>query len=140
MKTAIYNLLSGDGALMATLTGGLYGSVSEISRQNTPAAFDANLEMLPCALVKQEGGTPWGPHEQSGRLYVTVWFYDRASHTAIEAARKRVYALLHRAKLTPVDGSGCYEVVHGNDLLDLEEPVIGAAMAMSRFVCTVQRG
>lgn len=139
MKTAIYNLLAGDAALMAALTGGLHVS-SEISRQTTPSAYDGNGELRPCALLKQETGTPWGPHEHSGRLYLVVYFYDRASQTAIETARKRAYALLHRIKLTPSDGSGNYEIVHADDVLDAEDTEIGAAMAVSRFVATVQRG
>ena len=140
MKTAIYDLLAADGTLMAALTGGLYADAVEISRQATAAAYDANGELLPCGLLKQETGTPWGPHEHSGRLYVTLWLYDRDGYMAIETARKRAYALLQRAKLTPSDGSGNYEVTHVGDVLDQEEPSLGATMAMSRYQCTVQRG
>ena len=139
MIDAVVALLQNDATLSAILTGGVHRAV-EISRQATPDAYDGRRELLPCALVKQETGTPWGPHEDSGRLYITVWFYARDSYTAIEAARKRVYALLHRSKLTPSDGSGCYDIRHANDLLDQEEPELGVPMAMSRYVATVQRG
>lgn len=139
MIDAVVDLLQNDAILTATLTGGVHRAV-EISRQTTPTAYDGRRELLPCALVKQETATPWGPHDNSGRLYITVWFYDRADYTAIETARKRVYALLHRTKLTPTDGSGCYDIRHANDLLDQEEPALSVPMAMSRYVATVQRG
>ncbi len=138
MITAVYDLLTADATLMATLTGGLYRA-QEISRQTTPAAFDANRELLPCALLKQETATPWGPYANSGQLYMVLYCYERSGYANIEAARKRVYALLHRQKVTPSDGSGCYEVRHVNDVLDQEDAALGAAMALSRFVATVER-
>lgn len=139
MIDAVLTLLQDDTALNAALTGGVHRAV-EISRQATPDAFDGNGELLPCALVKQETATPWGPHDDSGRLYVVIYFYERAGYTNIETARKRVYSLLHRAKLTPEDGSGNYDIRHGNDLIDLEDPALNVPMAMSRYVATVQRG
>ena len=139
MIDAVIALLQGDAVLNAALPGGVHNAI-EISRQATPGAYDANGELQPSALVRQETATPWGPHNDSGRLYFAVYFYDRASHTAIETARKRVYVLLHRQKLTPTDGSGNYEIVHASDLLDMEEASLGAALAISRYVATVQRG
>lgn len=139
MIDAIVTALQNDATLMSTLAGGIHRAV-EISRQVTPGAFDGNRELLPCALVRQESATTWGPHDNSGRLYVAVWFYERSGYENVEAARKRVYTVLHRQKLTPSDGSGNYEIRHANDLLDLEDPALGVSMAMSRYVCTVQRG
>lgn len=138
MITSITALLQADTTLNAILTGGVHRAM-EISRQATPTAYDSRRELLPCALVKQETATPWGPHDDSGRLYIVIWFYARSDYTTIEAARKRVYELLHRAKLTPNDGSGCYDIRHADDLLDQEEPTLGVPMAMSRYVATVQR-
>ncbi len=139
MIAAVLALLQGDAVLALALPGGVHSAI-EISRQTTPGAYDANGEMQPSALLRQETATPWGPHKDSGRLYFAVYFYDRASHAAIETARKRVYTLLHRQKLTPTDGSGNYEIVHASDLLDMEEQNLGVAMAISRYVATIQRG
>lgn len=139
MIDAVLATLQADGTLTSTLTGGIHRAV-EISRQATPTAFDGNGEIKPCALLKQETATPWGPHDDSGRLYVVVYFYERSGYTNIEAARKRVYALLHRAKLTPVDGSGNYDLRHANDLIDIEDQALNVPMALSRYVATVQRG
>lgn len=137
MIDAVVTLLQNDTALAAILTGRVHHAV-EISRQTTPDAYDSKRELRPCALVKHETATPWGPHDDSGRLYIVIYFYGPL--VAIEAARQRVYQLLHRTKLTPSDGSGCYDIRHANDLLDQEEPELGVPMAMSRYVATVQRG
>ncbi len=139
MIDAVLTLLQYDAAIAGVLPGGVQRAV-EISRQATPGAFDANGELRACALVKQETATPWGPHEDSGRLYITIYLYERAGYDAIEAARKRIYALLHRQKLTPVDGSGCYEVRHVNDVIDAEDSALHVPMAMSRYMATVERG
>lgn len=142
MITAIYNHLHGDSELLATLTGGVWNGVDvhEISRQNTPVAFDGNKELLPCALLQAETATPWGPNRNSGRLYFMLYLYQRHGYMAIETARKRIYALLHRQILVPTDGSGCYEIFHSNDLLGLEDSALdGAALITSRFYAVVQR-
>lgn len=133
MIDTITALLQNDATLAAILTGGVH-HVQEISRQTTPAAYDANRELKPCALVKAEAATPWGVHRDSSRLYVVIYFYDRHGYTNIEAARRRVYDLLHRVKVI-----GSYEVRHANDMLDQEDEPLGAAMAVSRFVVTMER-
>ncbi len=138
MIAAIVALLQADTTLLALLTGGVHRA-QEISRQGTPSAFDTNKEIKPCALVKQETATPWGVHQDSGRLYVVLYFYERSGYTSIEAARVWVYAMLHRSQVTPVGGGGCYEIRHESDLLDQEDPSLGAAMVVSRYVATIQR-
>lgn len=134
MIQAIVDLLKNDTELAATLTGGVWRAV-EISRQATPGAYDANKELKPCALVRQETETPWGPYEHSARLYVTVWFYQRNGYEAIEAARQRVYTLLHRQRIA----DGNWGIEHASDLLDSEDPGLGVPMAMSRYVATIRR-
>ena len=138
MIAAIVALLQADTTLLALLTGGVHRA-QEISRQGTPSAFDTNKEIKPCALVKQETATPWGPYEHSGRLYIIVWFYQRAGYDAIEQARQRVYTLLHRQQISPVGGGGCWDVSHVNDVLDQEDSTLGTAMTVSRYVATIRR-
>lgn len=132
MIDTILTTLTDDDTLMATLTGGVYRA-KEISRQATPDAYDTNLEIKPCALLRQESVTPIAPHHDSARAIITVWFYQRSGYDAIEAARARVYALLHR---TQVVG---WDVRHSNDLVDMEDPALGLPMAVSRYVCTINR-
>jgi hypothetical protein len=138
MITSIVSILQSDATLAAILPGGVHRS-QEISRQATAAAYDANRELRPCALVKQESATPWGPYEHSGRLYIVVWLYQRFGYDAIEQARQRIYTLLHRQQISPTGGGGCWDVSHVNDVLDQEDSTLGAAMTVSRYVATIRR-
>lgn len=139
MLDVVVATLQGDATLMALLTGGLYDgqTVSEISRQMTPAAFDAWQEVQPCAIVKAESATPWGPLHHSGRVYFVVWLYQRGGSGVIEQARNRIYALLHRQQLSTT--AGIFEIAHANDILGIDEEALSAQGQASRFVATVRR-
>lgn len=128
MRATVVAVLAADTTLMATLTGGLH-SATEISRQNTPAAFDANAEIEPCALVQEEVTTPVGPYDSSERAIFTVTFYERSGFTNIDTAMDRVHTLLHRQKL-----SGTWEVRHADDSQELEDPALLCPMRYSRYV------
>ena len=132
--------LQGDATLASVLTGGLYDGteVNDISRQATPAAYDEYSELLPCAIVKPETQAPAGPHPDSSRLFVTVWFYQQSGSAAIDTARIRAYQLLHRATLA--GSGGLWDVQHVNDLLGIEMQALGVPAIMSRYVATVNRG
>ena len=75
----IFAALDDDAALAAMRTGGLYNGteVNDISRQATPAAYDGYSELKPCAIIKPETQAPAGPHPDSSRLFVTLWFYQQ---------------------------------------------------------------
>lgn len=141
MITAICTLLATDTALTSLLPGGIHNglTVHEISRQNTPAAFDANNELKPCVLVKPETQTPWGPNRDSARLYVQLFFYQRFGYGSIEGAADRVYELLHRARITPTNGDGMAEIHHADDLRGMEDQALGAALITSRYVGHIGR-
>jgi hypothetical protein len=140
VRDAIYDLLSGDATLLATLTGGVYDAaqVGEISRQTTAAAFDANQELLPCALLKLGALTPVGPYVHSARLTVSIYLYELAGYTNVEVARERIYTLLHRQTVTPAAG-GCWEIVHTDDVLDVRDSALNCSLAISRFAATIRR-
>lgn len=129
IRNAIKSLLEADTTLLATLTGGVYGE-AEISRQATPGAFDANGEIEPCALLTMEAEDPAGPFETSSRAFVTVYFYARSGYSAIDTALARVYALLHRQR---VSGEGVWEIRHAGDVRDQRDPALDCAMSMSRY-------
>ena len=137
---AILAALQSDAQLSAILTGGLYdgAEVADISRQATPAAYDDNCELKPCAILKPETQAPAGPHPDSSRLFVTVWFYQQSGSAAIDAGRVRAYQLLHRTTLAGSDG--LWDVQHVNDLLGIEMQALGVPAIMSRYVATVNRG
>jgi hypothetical protein len=133
MRDSIHTVLAADSTLLGYLTGGVHnaGTVGEISRQNTPAAYDANLELLPCALVKGEVDTPAiGPYDDASSTYVVVIFYQRAATDQIDPALNRAYTLLHNQKL-----GGTWRVWNVGDLLDQEDQALAARMHTSRYQC-----
>jgi hypothetical protein len=137
VKDAIYSLLSGDATLMATLTGGLHRDV-EISRQTTPAAFDADREIKPCGLLKFGSQSPVAPFYHSARLFFAVMFYERNGYANTAAARARVYALLHRQRVAPSSGS-CWQIRHSDDVLETQDEALGCSLEMSRFYAVINR-
>jgi hypothetical protein len=132
--------LQGDAQLAGILTGGVYDGmeVADISRQATPAAYDGNSELKPCAILKPETQTPAGPHPDGSRLFVTLWFYQQSGSADIDLARVRAYHLLHRTTIAGSDG--LWDVRHANDLLGIEMQALGVPAIMSRYVATVNRG
>ena len=132
--------LQGDAQLAGILTGGLYDGteVNDISRQATPAAYDQNSELLPCAILKPENQAPAGPHPDGSRLFVTLWFYQQSGSADIDVARIRAYHLLHRATLA--GSGGLWDIRHVNDLLGIELQALGVPAIMSRYMATENRG
>lgn len=137
MRTAINALLIGDATLMAILTGGLY-TTDEISRQKTPAAFDANSELRPCALLRLTSTSPTGPHYHSAQQGIELYLYQKAGYDQIDAAINRIYQLLHRQKVTPSAGT-CWEIYHDNDTPDTEDSALQVALKRSRFIAYIGR-
>lgn len=139
MRSEIADYLADDTTLMALLTGGVYTG-TEISRQNTPDAFDESGEILPCALVTEESDTQAGPFTEAGnvstRLFVAVFFYQRVGYDTIDAAMDRTLALLQRAKLA----AGTWEIAWADDVRDQRDEAMRCSMGMSRYVATRKRG
>jgi hypothetical protein len=77
LATNIQTILAADDELMDLLTGGVQAAV-EVSRELTPGAFDANQELLPCALVKATTEIKAGPHRNSVQTTLSVFLYQRA--------------------------------------------------------------
>jgi hypothetical protein len=137
MRQSIFSLLVNDPQLAESLTGGIYDAVTvnEISRQNTPGAFDANYELKPCALLKMSAATPLGPYPHSARQGFSVLFY-----AAPVEAGERVYDLLHNQKLTPVGATaGCWEIHWTDDVPGQIDEALSASLTISRFEAVVLR-
>lgn len=137
MKQAVHDRLTGDTQLMALLPGGLH-TTAEISRQATPTAFDANSEIMPCALLKLGSVIPAGPYETSAQQTIEVFFYHPSGFTALSAVIDRVYQLLHRQRLEPSSGT-CWGIQHDNDTPEDEDPALGVPMRRSRYVAFIRR-
>lgn len=130
LRETVQTALQADTTLMALLTGGVHAAI-EISRQDTPTAFDANAELKPCALVRIPTDTPTGPYDTSTRTAVEIYFYQRAGYSTIDAALARVFALLNRVKLM-----GTWEIRHGDDVTDQEDAALACSLHMSRYYAT----
>jgi len=139
MREAIRERLATDPTLQALLTGGVWAT-GEISRQKAPEAFGDDKEIEPCALVKVESETPWGPYSEAGavsaRLYVVVYFYQRNGYEVIDEAMERVFTLLQQEKLE----DGVWEIAWADDVIDQEDEALGCSMGVSRYVVTRLRG
>lgn len=132
MRDALKDFLTADTALVALLTGGMY-TATEISRQLTPGAFDANGEVLPCTLLVLEAEDPVGPYDTSSRLFVVLYLYEQQGYTTIDAALKRIYTLLHRQRIS---GNGIWEMRHVGDVPDQRDATLNCALALSRYQVT----
>lgn len=96
--------------LMAILTGGVFTAgavgIDGITRNATPAAFDANGFLRPCALVKERGLIPDSmvadglAQVASAGQTVEVWLYELVGYTAIDAALARLKHLFYGYSLT----------------------------------------
>lgn len=128
IRSDIYTVLAADATLLATLTGGVY-QAAEISRQTTPAAFDANGEIEPCCLVNVENETAALPYPNGARSYLRVFFYERSGYTGIDTARERVFTLLNRQKI----GSATFEIRWVDDIPDQQDEALDCSLAMSRY-------
>ncbi len=132
VKAVIKALLEGDGTAAGLLTGGVF-TEREIKRTQTGSPpFDANGEIEPCCNIKEETEIPVGPHDHSHRMFVAIYFYERAGYAAIQPAADRTYELLHRQKIGS-DSDRIFEVFHNTTLSDLEDEALDASMILSRY-------
>jgi hypothetical protein len=140
MRDAIYQLLAGDATLMAALPGGLHkaAEVGEISRQDTPAAFDANGEIQTCALLRFGPLVPIEPYLHSARQTFALYLYEPKGYQNVDAARERAYVLLQRANVTPATGSS-WEIRHTDDVLDGRDSALGCSLEVSRYAAIILR-
>jgi len=137
MRSAIFDLLATDTQLATSLPGGFYDAavVDEISRQNTPAAFDTNSELKPCALLKMSATTPLGPYAHSARQGFSVLVY-----AAPDEAIERVYELLHKQTLRPLGATaGCWEIHWTDDVTGQHDEALSASLNISRFEAVILR-
>lgn len=136
-----FTTLTSDPTLMALLPGGLYDAnvVGEVARTTTPAAFDPYGELTPCGLYKPTSDQRAGPLPTSSRRSVTLYLYERSGTTAIEAARLRIYTLLHRVRLAPASG-GAWEWLHGEDILNQYDTALRAALIVCRYAVYLRKG
>lgn len=125
-------VMQADEALMAILNGGVYSAIAvgEISKQLTPAVFDANKELQPCALVKMGVETPRGPYPDSVQTPVQIFFYQYRTASAIDDAMALAFALFNYRKI----GDGTWRVEYESGAWNQSDDVLNAYLHIMRFV------
>lgn len=99
--STVHNLLKNDATLTGMLPGGVL-AVAEIKRTDDESkqAFDEDTqELLACINVKRGTENPFGPHHHTTEFFFTVSYYQLYGFDVIDAARDRVWQLLHRQRL-----------------------------------------
>lgn len=132
IKAAIKTLLGNDATFTDLVPDTrVFADKIELSRQGTPAAFDANGTIHRSLLIKQETTTPFGPHTNTGRLFIPLIFYDHESvgSASIEAASLRAYQLMHDKK-QPFAGLKVFEMMRVDHLPDQEDSTITNAITL----------
>ena len=127
----VKTLLEDDEDLMDLLTGGVHNDVEEISRQNTPTAFDANQELMPCVLIKfgtetrLRSGIP-----NSVQTPLTIYFYQRDNYDVIEPAIDSVFVLLNEQKV----GTNVWNFEFDIAVSQQRDVALDCPLGMLRFV------
>lgn len=132
IKAAIKTLLVNDVTFAALIPEErIFADKVELSRQGTAGAFDANGTIQRSLLIKQETTTPFGPHTNTGRLFIPLIFYDHESvgYASIEAASLRAYQLMHD-KQQPFAGLKVFEMSRVDHMPDQEDSTITNAITV----------
>jgi hypothetical protein len=134
MLSAVVSRLKADTTLMALLTGGVYDAslVEVISRDRTAAAFDANRELLPCALVQANQRQSQAGFRGVNVLGLTIYCYQRQGTITIEAASLRIRTLLDRVRVAGL-GSQVWECQLEAMILSQRDLALRAALVVSRY-------
>lgn len=136
LSDSIKTALQANTALMAVLTGGVFNDVEEISRVNTPGAFDANKEILPCALIKYGTDTRLKSGlANSVNSPLTIYFYQRQGYDVIEAAMDLVFTLMSEQKI----GSSVWNIEFDVAVNQQRDTALDCALGSLRFVAKRKR-
>lgn len=131
IKTA----LEADTPLMALLTGGIFNDVEEISRQNTPGAFDASSELKPCALIKLGTELKRGPYARSVGTPITIYFYQRSGYSVIKQAMEMAYDDLNDERI----GEGVWQLIYDISVNQQRDISLDCPLGSQRFVAVRHR-
>lgn len=128
----VTSVLEASAALAALLTGGVHNNVEEISRQNTPSAFDATTkEIKPCALVKYGNEIPLSAGLANAvQTPLTIYFYERSGYETIEEAMGLAFDLLSGQKI----GSNVWRIEFDVAVYQQRDTALDCALGSLRFI------
>ena len=127
VKTTMTN----NSPLMAILTGGVFNDVEEISRQNTPGAFDGNKELMPCALIKYGTEIPLtSGYDSAVQTPLTIYFYERSGYANIEPAMGLTFDLLNASQV----GTNVWRIEFDNAVYQQRDTALDCPLGSLRFV------
>jgi hypothetical protein len=125
LSSEVKTALGTNTALMALLTGGIHIDVEEISRQNTPSAFDGTTkELKPCALIKLGVETKTGPHARSVRTPFRIYFYQRQGYGSIYPAMDYVFNDLNDQQI----GERVWNIEFSSDIKGQRDQALDCAL------------
>jgi len=137
LSSEIKTALLTNAPLAAILTGSIHIDVEEISRQNTPTAFDATTkELKPCALIK----TGVEPRMASGladsvNTPLVIYFYERQGYANIEPAMTLVFDQLSDQKI----GTNVWQIHFDIAVNQQRDTALDCALGSLRFVAKRRR-
>jgi len=137
-------VLEADSTLLATATGGIYdfnetGRLG-INRTTVPGAFDSNLIIKPCVLVKLRSETPDQVLMDDPLQYVSLigiyefWCYEDNSFSNIDTMLARIYTLMQGTQV-----AGTFQVHWMGDATPFRDDVLDANVNRSDYMATVKR-
>jgi len=137
LSSEIKTALLANAPLAAILTGSIHIDVEEISRQNTPTAFDATTkELKPCALIKigVESRMSSGLAD-SVNTPLVIYFYERQGYANISSAMSLVFAQLSDQKI----GTNVWQIHFDIAVNQQRDTALDCALGSLRFVAKRRR-
>jgi len=101
IPNALRTYLEADATLTGILTGGIWDA-AELDREGltvSDASYDSIGRLLPTAVIRWRGESPFGWHYTGERRTCEIYLYEHVGWTNIEAAKKRLKELLHRVQV-----------------------------------------
>ena len=128
----VHTALLADDVLVDLLPGGIYSGaeIREISRQNTPEAFDAEKKIRPCLLVVVNTDIARGPYRRSMQTTLSVYFYQAVGFDVIKQAMDRTFDLLHDQKI----GANTWSVQFSNAVENQNDNALDCSLSTQRYV------
>lgn len=142
LRATIVATLNGDATLLTSLPGGVFDS-GQLPRDGLTvdnAPYDSNGILKGCAVVRLRAGNPigYGPHNAE-RRFAEVYVYHPYDYTVIDAAIRRIKALLQRVNFGITDNEGLAHLTWAGDLGENYDEGLASKMDRVRWEINLTR-